>query len=576
MIFFDKILSELKSALGIHNLALEKPKDESHGDFATNIAMQMAKEFGKNPRDIAAEFLPKITALPFIESAEIAGPGFINLKIKNDFLIEQLQTTNYKPQTTKPQIINVDYAGYNVGKESHIGHLRVSIIGDAFVRIGRYLGHKMIGYNHMGDWGKNMALVIAGIIDRHPNDWNKPEFNISLKDVNLYYIEATTRAKEDPEYLARVHTIKAELQKKHPEYFTLYEKFLKVSLDSMHEVMRRLNMLKVDNDLGERHAADYIGDVEKILREKNMLVMSDGAEVIPVRKDNDIAPMPPYMFRDSRGATTYDSADIAMAYYRKITDNPDVGIYFVDVRQTLHFEQLFRVLDKMGLFPYGSCEHLPYGVLKGKDGKTFKTRDGSVAMLADMIDMTEEAARKRVLDSGKNLPEDTIKMIALSALKFNDFMHELKSDYIFDLDTVTSFEGRTGPYILYTAVRLNSALARATPPVAFGDAPPMGGNSPPLEGCREAAGRVMTITNDYERDLIIKLLEFPRMIQNAFDKRAIDILANYTYELAQLANVFYHNCPIKDDANRTAIAKKTADVLTNCIDLMGLKVPKEM
>ena len=573
MTTYDIILSQIRSALNIPELVLEKPREAEHGDYATNIALQlagnekktaggnaaqMAKTSGRSPRDIASELMPKITALPFVETAEIAGPGFINIKIKNEFILAQANNVNLVPKMT-PEVIDVDYAGYNVAKDLHVGHLRVSIIGDSFVRIGRFLGHRMIGYNHMGDWGRNMAMAVAGIMDAYPNDWNKPDFIVKREELNGFYVAASQRAKTDSEFMARIHTIKAKLQNKHTEYFQLYEKFLKISLDAMHETMRRLNMLPVDNDKGERHASEYIDAVEKILREKNLLEQSDGAEVIHVRRDDDTAPMPPYMFRDSRGATTYDAADIAMSYYRKITDNPDCGVYFVDFRQNLHFEQLFRILDKMGLFPYGTREHLGYGVLTGKDGKAFKTRDGGVATLSDILNMTDDAVRARVRDGGKNLPEDTIHMIALAAIKFNDFMHELKSDYVFDMDTITAFEGRTGPYILYTAVRLNSALKKSEP-----------------QANDHITYHISHITNNYERDLLLKILDFPKMIVTAFEKRALDVLANYTYDLASLANVFYHHCPIKTDANAAAIADLASRTLATCINLMGLTVPDEM
>jgi len=570
MTTYDTILSSIRTALDLPELSLEKPREAARGDYATNAAMQMAKAAGRAPREIANELLPKITALPFIESAEIAGPGFINIKIKNDFIIAQANAVDLNPKMT-PKTIVVDYAGYNVGKELHVGHLRVSIIGDSFVRIGRFLGHKMIGYNHMGDWGRNMAMVIAGIQMHYPNDWDKPNFVVKREELNNFYVDAGRRAKEDDEFMAKIRRIKLDLQNYHAEYFALYEKFLKVSLDMMHETMRRLNMIKLDNDKGEKHASEYVDAVEKLLREKNMLVMSDGAEVINVKRDDDTAPMPPYMFRDSRGATSYDTADVAMAYYRKITDNPDIGVYFVDFRQSLHFEQLFRVMDKLELFPYGTLEHHAYGVLTGRDNKPFKTRDGGVANLSDIIDMTDDAVRARVAGGGKNLPEETIKMIALAAIKFNDFMHELRSDYVFDMDTITSFEGRTGPYILYTAVRLNSALAKAQAQVPFA-----GEGAEPVQWTGDQSAGVVAIENDYERDLLLKILDFPKMIVTAFEKRAMDILANYSYDLAGFANVFYHHCPIKDDANRTAIARLTARTLTQCIELMGLSVPAEM
>jgi len=551
MTFFDYILSAVKQKLGAENLALEIPKEKSFGDFSTNIAMLGAKAERKNPREVAASLLPKIQELPFAESVEIAGPGFINIKIKDDLIIQYAHDDGVE-KTSRPLTICLDYGSYNVAKALHVGHLRGSIVGDTFYRIARHLGHKPISYNHMGDWGKPMALVIAWIIKKFPRDWNKPDFKIDEDEFNGYYPAASAHAAENPDFMAQVLQIKKDFQDGNAEYGALYDKFMTISLAQMDEVVKRLGILPFDRNLGEMNAAKYLPEVEKILRKKNLLTPSDGATIINLKTESDTAPMPPLMFYDSRGADTYDSTDIATIYYRKITDAPDKIIYFTDYRQQLHFKQVFRAADMAGIFPLDGLEFPYYGGINGADGKPFKTRGGNVATLSDVIDSVDEAARAR----GQGLPDKTIKMIALAALKFNDLMHDVKSDYIFDPAAVVNFEGRTGPYILYTAVRLNSALKKS----AF-------------------AAKDLKITNisdSFERDLLLKILDFPRTVRAAFEKRAPDILANYTYDLCQLANGFYHNCKISDDANRTAIAKKAADALAVCINLMGMEVPEEM
>ena len=285
-------------------------------------------------------------------------------------------------------------------------------------------------------------------------------------------------------------------------------------------------------------------------------------EVIVVKKEDDTAPMPPMMFRNSRGACPYDATDIMAIYYRKITDNPDKIIYLTDSRQSLHFEQLFRVAELADLFPAKDLEHIGYGTINGKDGKPFKTRDGNAAELNDIIELVNEAVNTRVQESGKKLDKDTIDAIALAALKFNDLMHDLSSDYIFEPNSVTSFEGKTGPYILYTAVRLNSVLKRATGKIVL----PNG----------------YTLTPE-ERNLLIEIMDFERTVLATSENRAPDMIANYAYDLCQLINNFYHNCPIlRDDiddetkAGRLYIAKMAFDTLATAIDLMGLKIPKEM
>ncbi|MDR1207006.1 MAG: arginine--tRNA ligase [Rickettsiales bacterium] len=566
-----KIISEsiIKELAGIpalagadlSQIAVETPKNREFGDFATNAAMVLARPLKQNPRLIADMMLPHIAALSFVADTSIAGPGFINIKLKDGFILEFVQNKQ-EIKNQKSEVIDLDYGSYNVAKSLHIGHLRGGIIGDTFYRIAKYLGHRPISYNHLGDWGKPMALVIAWIIKKFPNDWNKPEFKIDESEFNTYYPTASEYSKQDPEFLTQVLNIKKDFQDGHPDYFALYEKMLKISLRQMSDVVHSLNMLPFDNNLGERNAAKYLAPVEKILRDKNLLQESDGAEVIVLKREDDKAPMPPYMWTDSRGADTYDSTDLAAVYYKKITDNPDKMIFFTDYRQQLHFAQLFRAAELSGIYPSDKMEFPYFGGINGADGRPYKTRSGNVAGLLDIIGMVNDAARARVAESGKNLPDDIIEMIALSALKFNDLMHDMKSDYVFDPDAVTQFEGRTGPYILYTAVRMNSVLKKA--------------------GNQSAALSADLLVNE-ERELILTILDFERVIQNAFEKRATDMLANYAYDLAQLINTFYHNCPIlREDVNadtrahRLGIVRIAIAALSKAVDLMGMKIPEEM
>ena len=560
----DKINEKLGATVN-----LESPRNREFGDFSTNVAMVNAKSAGKNPRELATDYVSKLAELDFVENASVAGPGFINIKLRDDFIWENA-TAPKQIAAADPMIIDLDYGAYNVAKSLHIGHLRTSIVGDTFNRIARFVGHKTFSWNHIGDWGKPMGLIIAWVERLHPelpyfsNDFNPDtpvDFELDPVELNTYYPAASVLAKTDPDFQARAQEIKAKFQDGHPGYFALYEKFLAISLDAMNTTVKRLNILPFDYDLGERNAAQYLDDVEKILRAKNMIYESDGAEVINVKRDTDTAPMPPYMWRDSRGADTYDSTDLAAVYCRKKVDNPDRIIYFTDLRQSLHFEQLFRAADMSGIYPYDKFEHIGYGTINGSDGKPFKTRDGNAAGLDDILDIANEAVRERVAESGKTLDDETITSIALAAVKFNDLLHDVRSDYIFDPKSITSFEGRTGPYILYTAVRLNSILKKA-----------------------DASKSVSTheLTTD-ERNLLIQVMDFERTVLTAFDNRATDLIANYAYDLCQLINTFYHNCPImRDDvdeetrAGRLHIVCVARDTLATAIDLMGLKIPTEM
>lgn len=568
MNLYKHVSNAINEKLGT-TVNLEVPRNRDFGDFSTNCAMVMAKSAGKNPRELATEISAQIAELPFVAETSIAGPGFINIKLRDEFIWESACLPQ-SPRTDNPITIDLDYGAYNVAKSLHIGHLRTSIVGDTFNRIARLLGHKTYSWNHIGDWGKPMALVIAWIERLHPDlpyfhDNFTPDtvvdFDIEPAELNKYYPLASAFAKENPEFQAHAQDIKAKFQNGHAGYFALYEKFLAISLDMMNETVKRLNILPFDYDLGERNAAKYLDQVEEILRSKNLIQESDGAQVIVVKRESDNKPMPPYMWTDSRGADTYDSTDLAAVYCRKLTDNPDKIIYFTDLRQGLHFEQLFRTSQMSGIFDYENLEHIGYGTINGTDGRPFKTRDGNAAGLDDIIDAVNQAVHARVAESGKNLDADTISAIALSAVKFNDLMHDVRSDYIFDPNAVTSFEGRTGPYILYTAVRLNSVLKRAN---EAGDA------------------TYMPMTID-ERNLLIGIMDFERIVHTAFDNRATDLVANYAYDLCQLINTFYHNCPIlRDDidaktrAGRLHIAKVARDTLAMTIDLMGLKIPSEM
>ncbi len=570
MNLYKYVSDEINKKLGFE-AKLDVPKNRDFGDFATNAAMVGAKIAGKNPRELANEYLPLLQQLDFVKEVSIAGPGFINIKIKDDFILKNT-TAPKQMSAEKPLIIDMDYGAYNVAKSLHIGHLRTSIVGDTLNRLFRFLGHKTISYNHIGDWGRSMGLVIAWIRKLHP-DWpffqpdfdatkDYSEYTMSAEELDTYYPAAAKLGKEDPAFMEQAQIITAELQRGHAGYNALYNIYMPVSLDSMNKIIRKLNMLPFDNDLGERNAAKYEEPVEKILRDKNLIEKSDGAEVIVVKKDTDNAPMPPMMFRNSRGACPYDATDIMALYYRKITDNPNKIIYLTDARQKLHFEQLFRVSELADLFPAKDLEHIGYGTINGNDGKPFKTRDGNAAGLNDIINLVTEAVNKRVAESGKKLDQETIDTIALAALKFNDLMHDLSSDYIFDPNSVTSFEGKTGPYILYTAVRLNSVLKRANSDIVKPESFEL---------------------SDEERNLLIEIMDFEHTILSAYDNRATDMIANYAYDLCQLVNNFYHNCPIlRDDiapeikAGRLYIAKLAFDTLSTTIDLMGLKIPNEM
>ena len=539
----------------LNSIAVEVPKIRDFGDYSTNVAMMLVRVMKRSPREIADMIVPALLGMPFVESASVAGPGFINIRLKDEFLLNPERFVTGTADDVRPLVVDMDYGSYNIGKKLHIGHLRTTVVGDTFNRIARFLGHKTKSYNHMGDWGRPMGLIIAWVLK-----YGMPK---NADDINAMYPASTARAKEDKDWLEYAQKITVELQNGNPEYNEIYNAFAPMSLAQISKILQRLNILPFDENKGERLVAEYVPDVQKILEEKNLLVHDAGADIIPVKMESDTAPMPPVLWRSSTGAQTYAAADLAAIYYRTKTDNPDDIVYFTDSRQNLHFTQVFRAAKMAGM-DSANLQHIGFGSITGADGKPFKTRDGSVPSLDDMMDMVADNVRSRANESGKQLSDETVEMIALAALKFNDLMHDVKSDYVFDPESVTQFEGRTGPYILYTAVRLNAVSKKAD---AVGIVPASD------TGALQAA----------ERNLLLRLLDFGRVIENAFARRATDLVANYTYDLAQDINTFYHHCPIlRDDVaenvkkSRMFIVNMARKILLQAIDLMGLRVPDEM
>lgn len=550
MNLYKYVSDAINDKLGVA-VKLDVPRNREFGDFATNAAMVMAKGAGKNPRELANELLPRLRELDFVADVSIAGPGFINIKLRDEFL----WNATARPQTPhaeKTMKIDLDYGGYNVGKALHIGHLRTTIVGDTFNRIAKSLGHTTKSYNHIGDWGRPMGLIIAWIME-----YGMPD---TAAELNKIYPASTARAKEDEAWLAHAKEITAKLQAGDATCKRIYDAFMKISLAQMDNVLHRLNVLPFDATMGERGVAPYVPEMQKILESKHLLTMDDGAMIVNIKRDDDRAPMPPLMFRTSADTQTYAAADLSAILYRTNTDHPDIIGYFTDSRQNLHFQQVFRAAH-LAEITNAELFHTGFGALTGADGKPFKTRDGGVAELLDILDTARDAVRERVTAADKKLDDDTIDAIALAAVKFNDLIHDVRADYVFDPNQITSFEGRTGPYILYTAVRLNSVLRRA------GDAD---------------NAKMAELTTD-ERNLLIEILDFERTVQGAFDNRATDMIANYAYDLCQLVNSFYHNCPIlRDDvpthvrAQRLHIVRIAADALGRAIDMMGLRIPNEM
>ncbi|MCL2629092.1 MAG: arginine--tRNA ligase [Alphaproteobacteria bacterium] len=535
----------------LDRLAFEAAKIPEFGDYATNLAMIYAKDLGKPPMDFAADLAIELTLMPEVASASIAKPGFVNLVLTDKFLLDSARNSDEITRVENPLVIDMDYTGYNMGKALHIGHLRCSNVGDVLNRVFKAVGHKTISYNFIGDWGRPMGLVIAWIVEKY----GKIPQGISMAELNRIYVDSSIRAKEDPGWLDHARNVTAEFQKGANQlYNEIYDWFMGVSMREMDKTMEDMNILPIDLVRGEKYNSAFVPEVKKILEDKGMLEMSDGALVI--RTDAQV----PMIFETSIGKDTYDTTDLTAIYTRGRDDAPDKMIYVVDFRQKFAFHQKFYIAKKADLTD-AELIHISYGTITGEDNKPFKTRAGESPDLAGIISMAVDAVRKRVGEAGKSLDEEDIKAIGISALRYNDLSHITMNNYVFDPEKLSMFEGRTGAYILYTARRLASIMEKA------GDAGEFGDNI-------DALG---------ERALILQMTEFDRAVQRVAETYGTEILANFAYDLAQLVNNYYHNYPVlasgvskPDRDHRLAVINMAHKTLVKAINLMGMKLPKEM
>ncbi|WP_394761005.1 arginine--tRNA ligase [Phenylobacterium sp.] len=562
-------------------------------DFQSNGALAAAKRVGKNPREIAAAVAERLSGDPRLATVEIAGPGFINLKLSDAALTDRARAIAADPRlgaetVAQPRRVLVDYGGPNVAKPMHVGHLRASIIGESIKRIYRFRGDAVKGDAHFGDWGYQMGLLIGAVMDEHPaiaaaverlNAGIEPPgaagaaaFNtVTLADLDRLYPEAAAKGKADTDYRDRARRITAALQDRKPGYHALWQRFRDVTQVALE---RDFHALGVDFDLwkGESDVEDLIDPMVAELDAKGLLVDDQGARIIRVVRDGDKKELPPLLVVSSEGSAMYGTTDLATILDRKREFAPNLVIYCVDQRQADHFEIVFRAAYLAGYALEGELNHVGFGTMNGTDGKPFKTREGGVLKLNDMIEMTRAKARERLHEAGlgENLTpedfEDIAGKVAVAALKFADLQNFRGTSYVFDLDRFTSFEGKTGPYLLYQAVRIKSVLRRAAAE-GFG-----------AEG---AAAGPITVAEPAERELTLTLDAFETALAEAYDRYAPNALAEHAYRLSQAFSKFYAGCPILQAepqvrASRLALAGATLAQLERALDLLGIAVPERM
>lgn len=509
-------------------------------------------------------------------------PGFINLKLNDEFLADYLRKMQEDgnlsvEKTAEPKKMIIDYGGANVAKPLHVGHLRSAIIGESIKRMGRFLGHDMTGDVHLGDWGLQMGLVITELKKRQPDliyfdetfegEYpEQPPFTISeLEDI---YPAASAYSKEDPEYKKEAMEATFQLQQGRRGYQAVLKHILNVSVT---DLKKNYENLDVHFDLwkGESDAQPYIPDMVQYMKDEGYAHLDDGALVVDVKEEGDTKEIPPCMILKSDGASLYNTTDLATIVERMKLYDPDEIIYVVDKRQELYFTQVFRCARKTKLVKEDTkLEFLGFGTMNGKDGKPFKTREGGVMRLESLIAGINEEMYKKITDNHDIDPEEakeTAKIVGLSALKYGDLSNQASKDYIFDIDRFTSFEGNTGPYILYTIVRIKSILNKYKE---------NGGNA---SGCV-----IGTAAGSGEKDLMLILSRFNSAVENAFEELAPHKICAYIYDLANAFNKFYHETKIlaEEDESRKAgfikLLQLCRDVLEQCISLLGFSAPERM
>ena len=557
--------------------ALELPKENARvqvsgqveaAQFQCNGAMPSAKIARKNPREIAQNIIDQVKHIEIFEDISIGGPGFINITLTDTYITEHLKSLLKDvrfgiPSVEQGQNIVLDYGGPNIAKAMHVGHLRSSIIGDSLRRMCLHAGYNAIGDVHMGDWGSPMGMILSEL------ELMNFDGDITMEMLAEIYPKASNACKEDKARMALARAATHKLQNGDESYTKLWREFIDVSIVGMKKNFDALGV-HFDEWKGESDAHPFIDDMVKDLRSKNIAIDSEGALIVPVAQDSDKKELPPLMLLKSDGAVLYGTTDLATIIERKQSHNPSKIIYVVDQRQALHFEQVFRAARKSGIAPEDKIEliHAGFGTMNGSDGKPFKTRAGGVMRLEELISMAIEKAQSRLdeaelaKDMDKAERASVAHKVAIAAVKFADLQNNRSADYIFDIDRMTSFEGKTGPYLLYQAVRIQSLLRKAH-----------------VQGdiiCEE-----FKIT-DGDRSLALLLSELPDHFASAMKHYTPHLLCDYAFKLAQEFSSFYGNCHIlseKDEAlklSRLALCQQTHKQLSLMLEMLGIEIPARM
>ena len=551
-------------------------------EYQCNGAMAGAKVYKKAPIMIANEVAAKLDKSSVFTEVTAVNPGFINLKLDDTFLtdfVQQMQADENLSveKSTSPKKIMIDYGGPNVAKPLHVGHLRSAIIGESIKRLGRFLGHEVIGDVHLGDWGLQMGLIITELKNRKPDlvyfdesyEAEYPrEAPFTIGELEEIYPTASARSKEDAAYKEAAMQATYLLQNGNRGYQGILKHILEVSVTDLKQNYEKLNV-SFDLWKGESDVQPYIPEMAEYMKQEGYSRLDDGAWVVDVKEESDTKEIPPCIILKSDGASLYTTTDLATIIDRMKLYHPDEIIYVVDKRQELHFTQVFRCARKTKLVGADTqLRFLGFGTMNGKDGKPFKTREGGIMRLENLINDINEEMFKKITDNHEIDPgeaRETAKIVSLSAIKYGDLSNQASKDYVFDVDRFTSFEGNTGPYILYTIVRIKSIL-----------------NKYQASGGEYGKYEIQKPANESEKSLMLELTRFNSVMENAFEEIAPHKICSYVYDLANAFNHFYHETKILSEENEERkdswiqLLILSKDVLESSIDVLGFSSPERM
>ena len=575
----EKDINEIVKKAGYdeEEVILETSNRRDLGEYQLNEAMKLTKTYHKNPREIAGDIVNELEKDSRFTNINIAGPGFINISLSEEYKVELLnkinEDINNNIDKKEPKKVIIDYGGANVAKALHVGHLRSANIGEALKRLAKLLGYDVLGDAHLGDYGRPLGFVIKEIKEMYPDlpyfdenykgDYSEVELPITNEDLERIYPLASEKAKQDENYLEDGRIITVKIQSHERGYYDLWKKIVDISKEDIKKTYDDLNVFfEIWN--GEADEMEYFDELKEIFDKSGILKESEGAQIVEVAEEDDKAPMPPLLFIKSNGSASYETTDLAAILERKINYDPDEMWYVVDGRQALHFEQTFRAARKAKLIDDDVVlEHVGFGTMNGKDGKPFKTRDGGVMSLKSLIELVKEETNKRITNESikEEEKEEISKTVAIAALKYADLLPFRGTDYVFEVEKFADLEGKTGPYLLYSTIRMKSLLNKA-------------------EGIKQE--KISKLSGETETDIALTIFNLPNVLTKSLETKTLNDIAEYLFKLTSGYNKFYAENKVLVEEDKElqeswlVLTKIVYNINMLLLDTLGIKVPNKM